>query len=113
MHELSLTEGLIELVKDEAVKGNFARVKVVRLKLGALSHVSADALLFCFDAVSRGTLAEGAALQIINVPGEGWCMDCAKSVALSERFGACPDCGKHHVQMTAGDEMQLHELEVE
>lgn len=110
---MSLTESLIGLVEDEAKKGEFTKVKIVRLEVGALSHVSPDALLFCFDAVSRGTIAEGAQLDIITLPGQGWCMDCSKTVALSERFGACPECGNYHVQMTAGDELRLHELEVE
>ena len=113
MHEMSLTESLIDLVEEEARKGAFSKVGVVRLEVGALSHVSEDALIFCFDAVSRGTIAEGAKLDIITVPGQGWCMDCSKTVSLSERFGPCPECGNHHVQMTAGDEMRLHELEVE
>ncbi len=113
MHEMSLIESVIGLVEDEARKDGFAKVKVVRLAVGELSHAMPDALLFCFDAVSRGTIAEGAVLEIVTVSGAGWCMDCAKTVALSERFGACPDCGNHHVQMTAGDDLRLSELEVE
>jgi hydrogenase nickel incorporation protein HypA/HybF len=113
MHEMALSEGLIELVEEEARRASARKVTVVRLALGALSHVEADAIRFCFDAVSRGTLAEGAALAIDIVPGAGWCMDCARQVAIAERFGACPECGQHHVQMTAGDEMRLSELEVE
>ena len=113
MHEMSLAEGLIELVEEEARKAQATRVKVVRLALGALGHVEAEAMRFCFDAVSRGTMAEGAELDIVTIPGEGWCLDCGKTVPLQERFGACPECGQYHVQMTAGDDLRLAELEVE
>ena len=113
MHEMSLTESVIGLVEDQARKDAFTKVNVVRLEVGELSHVSPDALRFCFEAVSHGTIAEGARLDIVTVPGQGWCLDCSKTVALSERFGACPECGHYHVQMTSGDEMRLHELEVE
>ncbi|MFO1147551.1 MAG: hydrogenase maturation nickel metallochaperone HypA [Alsobacter sp.] len=113
MHEMALAEGLIDLVEEEGRKAQARRVTVVRLSLGALGHVEPEAIRFCFDAVSRGTLAEGATLAIDIVPGAGWCLDCARTVPLSERFGACPDCGQHHVQMTAGDELRLSELEVE
>lgn len=113
MHEMSLAEGLIELVEEEARKAGAGRVKVVRLALGALGHVEAEAMRFCFDAVSRGTSAEGAELDIVTVPGAGWCLDCGKTVPLTERFGACPECGQYHVQMTAGDDLRLAELEVE
>ena len=113
MHEMSLTESIVDLIQDEAKKGGFTKVKRVRVLVGALSNVVPDALEFCFDAVTRGTLAEGAVLEIIPVPGQGWCMDCAKTVALEERFGTCPECGGYHVQMTAGDALRLQDLEVE
>ena len=110
---MALTESILELIEEEARKQSFTKVKLVRLEVGQLSHVSADALAFCFDAVTRSTIADGAGLEIVTVPGQGWCMDCSKTVPLAERFGACPECGNYHVQMTAGDELRLHELEVE
>jgi hydrogenase nickel incorporation protein HypA/HybF len=113
MHEMALTESLVGLIEDEARKGDFTRVKVVRLEVGALGQVCPDALLFCFDAISKGTVAEGAKLDIVAVPGGGWCMDCSKSVMLSERYGACPECGNYQVQVTSGEELRLRELEVE
>lgn len=112
MHEMSLCEGVVELVEEEARKGGFSRVRAVVLELGVLGHVEPEAMLFCFEAVSRGTIAEGARLEIERIAGAGWCLDCARTVPLAERFGACPDCGRHHVQMTAGDELRVKELEV-
>lgn len=113
MHEMSLCEGVIALVEDEAGRQGFRRVKTVVLEIGELGHVAPEAMEFCFEAVSRGTIADGARLAIERVPGAGWCLDCEKTVPLSERFGACPDCGRHRVQMTAGDELRVRELEVE
>lgn len=113
MHEMALCMSLAELVEEEARRNGAARVRTVRLEVGALAHVEPEALRFCFDAVTRGTLAEAAALDIILVPGEGWCLDCGQGVPLKERFGACPLCGRHHVQMTQGDDLRLKELEIE
>lgn len=113
MHELALTENIVEIVAEEARSRGFARVRVVRLEIGAMSHVEPAALRFCFDAVARGTIAEGAALDIIRRRGEGWCPDCERTVALDERFGPCPACGGRRVQMTSGDELRVHELEVD
>jgi hydrogenase nickel incorporation protein HypA/HybF len=112
MHEMALAEGVVDLVAEEAKRQGFTEIKAIVLEIGMLSHVAPEAMLFCFDAVSRDTIAEGAKLVIARVPGAGWCLDCAKTVPLRERFGACPDCGRHHVQMTAGDEMKVRELEV-
>jgi hydrogenase nickel incorporation protein HypA/HybF len=113
MHEMSLTEGVVEILQEEAGRQGFARVRTVWLEIGALSGVEPEAMEFCFDAATRGTLAEGARLEIVRTPGQGWCLNCEKTVALSERFGACPECGGHKVQMTGGDEMRVKELEVE
>ncbi len=113
MHEMALTESIVEIVAEEGRKQGFGRVRVIRLQVGAMAHVEPEALRFCFDAVSRGTVAEGAALDILRQPGEGWCLDCGKIVPLEERFGACPECGRSHVQMPSGDELRIEELEVE
>jgi hydrogenase nickel incorporation protein HypA/HybF len=110
---MSLTESMIGIVEEEARRQSFSRVRAVVLEIGALGCVEAEAMRFCFDAVSRGTVAEGARLDIVRVAGEGWCLDCGMTVALDERFGACPVCGRRHVQMTAGDELRIREMEVD
>jgi hydrogenase nickel incorporation protein HypA/HybF len=113
MHEMALCQGVVGLVEDAARTQSFSRVKSIVLEIGVLGHVAPEAMLFCFEAVSRATIAEGAVLVIERIPGAGWCLDCGKTVALEERFGACPECGQHHVQMTSGDELRVRELEVE
>lgn len=113
MHELSLTEALVALVEDEGRKHGCARVRTVRVEIGAISAVEPEAMKFCFDAVTRGTIADGAVLDIVTVPGRGWCLDCGKEVDLAQRLAPCPDCGNGTVRPVAGDDMRLKELEVE
>jgi hydrogenase nickel incorporation protein HypA/HybF len=113
MHEMALTQSLVELIEDEGRKQGFSRVRVVRLAIGALGGVEPEALRFCFDAAARGGIAEGARLDIDIVPGQGWCLDCAKSAPMFERFGSCPACGRHALRVDAGDELRVKELEVE
>ena len=113
MHEMSLTESIVEIAVEAARKEGALRVTRVVVDVGQLSHVEPEALEFCFAAVSRGTLAEGAKLEIARVPGAGFCPDCGKSVALAERFDPCPECGGFHVQMTAGDELKVREMEID
>jgi hydrogenase nickel incorporation protein HypA/HybF len=112
MHEMALMESLIEIVEQAARDNDAPRIGAVRVEIGALSHVDPEALRFCFDAVARGSCCEGAHFDMIHIAGAGWCLDCEKEVALSERFGACPDCGGRRVQMTRGDDFRLLELEV-
>lgn len=113
MHEMSLAEGVLQLIEDAAREQNFNRVKTVFLEIGRLSSVEPEAMRFCFDAVTRNSIAAGAALQIIDKMGQGWCMHCAVTVEIQERFGACPTCGSFQVQPTGGMEMRLVELEVD
>ena len=113
MHEMSLTESIVEIALEEARKQGARRVMRVFLDVGALSHVEPEALEFCFAAVAAGTAAEGAKLEIERIAGAGWCLDCESSVPLAERFGACPQCGRYRVQMTAGDELKIREMEID
>jgi len=113
MHEMSLCEGVLQILEDNARSQGFGCVKTVWLEIGGLSGVEIEAMRFGFDAVMRGTLADNARLEIVEVPGEAWCMQCAKTVPLKHRFDACPDCGSYQLQVTGGEEMKLRELEVE
>ena len=86
MHEMSLTESVVEIALEEARKAGASRVTRIRLEVGRLSAVVPEAMEFCFVAVASGTAAEGAELKIERVAGAGWCVDCGKTVALEERF---------------------------
>ncbi len=113
MHEMSLCEGVLQIMEDNAQIQGFEKVKTVWLEIGALAGVELDAMRFCFDAVTRGTLADKVRLEIIQVPGQAWCMQCSKTVPTQQRFDACPDCGSYQLQVTGGTEMTIKELEVE
>jgi hydrogenase nickel incorporation protein HypA/HybF len=113
MHEMSLCEGVLQVLEDNAKSQDFKQVKTVWLEIGRLSGVEVDAMRFCFDAVMRDTLADHARLEIIEIPGQAWCMQCAKTVQVRQRFDQCPDCASYQLQVTGGDEMRIKELEVE
>jgi len=113
MHEMSLAQGVLQIIEDHAMKERFTRVTSVWLEIGALSGVEPEAMRFCFDAVMRGTVAQGAKLEIIEVPGSGWCMQCGETVPLPQRDSACPRCLGYQIQPTHGMEMRVKELEVD
>lgn len=113
---MSLAEGVLQIVEDAARQPGgqgFARVRTVFIEIGELSSVEPDAMRFCFDAVTNGTFAEGAKLEVITVPGEGLCFNCGKTVHIAALYDPCPDCGGYPVQATGGTEMRVKELEVE
>lgn len=113
MHEMSLAESVLQLIEDSAKTNGFTRVRTVWLEIGQLAGVEAEAMRFCFDAVTRGSIAEGAALEIIAAPGSGRCADCGRTVAVAARYEPCPACGGYAVQVAGGAEMRVRELDVE
>lgn len=113
MHEIALAEGILALVTDAARRNAATRVHTVWLDLGTLAHVEPDALRFCFDAVTRGTLAEGAVLDIARTQGAAWCMPCAGRVAIAQLGDPCPVCGSHQLQVVAGEEMRVREIGID
>ena len=98
--------------EEQARLQDFSTVDVVRLEIGPLSGVEIEAIKFGFDVVMRGSLAEQAKLEIIETEAKAWCMMCGETVSIKERFDACPKCHSHQLQVTAGDEMRIKELEV-
>ncbi len=112
MHEMALSESVLERIEANARTDGFTRVVAVHLEIGELAGVDIDAMRFSFDAVTRGTLAEAARLDISSPPGEAWCMPCGHAVVIARRFDPCPDCGSHQLQVTGGTDMLLKSLEV-
>ncbi len=113
MHEMALAEGILQIVEEAAGKQGFSRVTEVRLEIGALAGVEPEALTFCLDAVFRGSVAEGARVELERLPGQGFCLDCGETVTVLARYDACPKCGGYRVQATGGTEMRVKDLLVE
>jgi hydrogenase nickel incorporation protein HypA/HybF len=113
MHELSICESIVGVIEQQAVAQSFKKVNIVRLEIGPLAGVEIEALHFSFDVVTKGSIADGAKLEVIKLPLDGWCVPCAMSVPIKQRFDACPTCGGYQVQITGGDEFRIKEVEVD
>jgi len=112
MHEMSLCRSILETLREQARLQHFTRVERVCLEIGPFAGVEVQALRFGFDAVTRGSLAADARLEIVEQPGEAWCRPCAATVPIVERFDPCPRCGGHELIVTAGEALRIKELEV-
>jgi hydrogenase nickel incorporation protein HypA/HybF len=110
MHEMSITQGIIDICENHA---GGRRVLSVDVEIGELSSVVPSAVEFCFEACSLGTLMEGARINIIRIPGSGQCLDCAAITPLAALFGACQQCGGYRVTVVSGEEMRVREIEVD
>lgn len=112
MHEMSLCEGIREIIVAQAAAHSAKAVRVVRLEIGRFAGVEKPALEFAFDVVMRGSPAEGAKLEMIDLPGKAMCYDCMKEVEIDDRLDPCPDCGGGKLMPVSGDEMRIKDLEI-
>jgi hydrogenase nickel incorporation protein HypA/HybF len=112
MHEMALAESVLEIVRDAARSQRARAVRAVRLEIGRLAAVEVEALRFCFDAVVKGSVAEGARLEIDSAAGTAWCFRCGASVPLETLAGECPRCGSAQLELTGGTEMRVKEIEI-
>ena len=108
MHELGIAQQVVQICA-EASGG--ARVTRIVLEIGRLIAVLPDAMRFCFDAATEGTVAEGAELEIIEVPGLGRCGDCGRETTLERPFARCA-CGSTTFEWLAGEELRIKSMEV-
>jgi hydrogenase nickel incorporation protein HypA/HybF len=111
MHEMSLVEGMREILEDQARALSVDRITRVRVEIGRFAGVEKPALEFAWDVVMRGSKAEGAELIMLDLPGRAMCFDCAHEVEIDDRLSPCPDCGGGKLLPTGGDEMRIKDLE--
>lgn len=114
MHELDLARDIVDTVTDAAAQAGAVRVTMVRLRLGAYAGVEGEALQFAWDEATSATIAEGAQLQVIDVPLVVWCAWCLKEVrpvALNHLL--CPQCGTAAGEIREGRDLEIESMEVE
>ncbi len=113
MHELAVTQSMVDLVLDEAKKGGAAKVKKINLVLGELSGVVGDCVQFYFGLMSKDTIAEGATVSFNTVATQAKCRQCAKVFEVKESSWVCPECHSVSVELVAGNELFVESIEVE
>lgn len=82
----------------------------VTLEIGKLSAVLPDAVRFCFDVVSQGTVVEGAELEIIEPPGTAECRICGTHFELEQLYGRCPGCESVDLIRLTGEELLIKQM---
>jgi hydrogenase nickel incorporation protein HypA/HybF len=108
MHELGIAQEIIAIVVEHA---GAARVTRVVLEIGRHALILPDSIRFCFDLCSEGTVAQGAQLEIREVPARALCRACGEEVILEQPFGLCA-CGGGDLQWLTGDEIKIKEMEI-
>jgi hydrogenase nickel incorporation protein HypA/HybF len=113
MHELSVTQSLLEIALRHAREAGARRVTDLYLVIGEWSSIVDDSVEFYWDMIAQGTLAEGARLHFERIPAQAACTDCGREYAPTGESLLCPACGGSRIRLLAGDQFQLDSIAIE
>jgi hydrogenase nickel incorporation protein HypA/HybF len=112
MHELSIAESIVEIVKKSIAGDKTGSVESVKVKLGNLVGIEPESLRFCFEAASQGSTAQGANLKIEQVPALYRCQPCGSLFEGKGTFTVCSSCKNSRIELISGDELDVVEIEL-
>jgi len=112
MHEVSIMEEAVRMAVETAKAARANRVVKLQLRIGTLSAVVPEAMRFAFDVVCRGTIAEGATLDMESIPAACWCPGCRAEFACDHPVGECPRCHNLSGELRRGKELEIAAVEV-
>ncbi|MCL5040320.1 MAG: hydrogenase maturation nickel metallochaperone HypA [Firmicutes bacterium] len=107
MHELALTQNLMETLAASARQQGISRINLVHLVVGRMSGALPGALEFCFSALKRGDLLGGARLEIEEREIQAQCQACGKSFIVEDYCFLCPACSAGEVKIVSGRELYI------
>lgn len=113
MHELAITEGIMEAALPAAEKSGAKKILEIRLKIGELSGVFPECIEEYLNMLAKGTIAEGAKLKVEKIPISIRCGECGFEGPVERKNVRCPECGSGDFRITGGREYYVDSLEVE
>jgi hydrogenase nickel incorporation protein HypA/HybF len=114
VHELSIVSSIVDTVTEalEAYPG--ARVKEVRLRVGALASVVEDSLQFCYGIATDDTPLQGSKLVVAILPVTMHCDSCARDVEIASlQSFRCPQCDEPVSDLRQGRELEIESIEID
>lgn len=113
MHELAVTQNVLEIALRHARQAGAGRINTIHLVVGQLSSIVDDSVAFYWDFVARGTPAEGARLDFRRLEARFTCQACGHAYSPQGDTWSCPTCGSEQVRVTAGEEFYVEAIEVD
>lgn len=113
MHEMSIIAGVIDAVMPSAEQAGATRVLGITLRIGDMTEVVDEALEFAFEALTEGTICEGAQLVVNKVHPRSLCFECGSEFDHDRFHRSCPNCGSYETRVVAGKELEIESIEVD
>jgi hydrogenase nickel incorporation protein HypA/HybF len=112
VHELAITQSILEIAENEARRSGARRINKIKLRLGSFTGLVKEAVEFSFDAIKSGTLAEDGQLEIEVINLRTRCPGCGDETASEQPVFLCPRCAIA-LQIVSGREMQIEYIDVD
>jgi len=114
MHELPVTQGIIDVAVETAAANNANHITDIYLVIGDLTSIVDDSIQFYFDFLSKDTLAAGATLHFQRKSASATCLNCSYEWPVTPPLLAeCPKCKSAQVQITGGREFFIDSIEID
>jgi hydrogenase nickel incorporation protein HypA/HybF len=113
MHELSITQQILDIAVNKAGEAGASTIKRINLVIGDMSSVLDDCVQFYFDFLSKDSIAQGAQLSFKRIPLKMRCRQCGHLFTPEGEPWSCPQCREWNVEVIAGNEFYLDSIEVE
>ena len=113
MHELPISENILNIALSNAKKANAKRITDIYLVIGQLSSFIDESIQFYWDIISKDTIAEGAELHFDRIPAKFQCKRCRNYFGLDGEDFLCPRCSSTEIEINSGREFYLESIEVE
>lgn len=114
MHELPVTQGILSVALEAAEQHGHRRITAVNLVIGDLTSIVDDSVQFYFDAMSEGTLAEGAELRFQREAAAAKCLECGHQYTVTPPLDPfCPQCDSPFLEISGGKEFYVDSIEVD
>jgi hydrogenase nickel incorporation protein HypA/HybF len=113
LHELAIAESLLQIIVDESKRHGLERINKVKLQIGKFTAVIPESLTFCFELVSRDTVASEAKIEIETVGIVARCEKCDISFDVQNQVFLCPRCGEPALELLSGRELSILSIEGE
>ncbi len=113
MHEFPVTQSIVKIASDKARENNARSITRITLVVGEYSGFIGDSIQMYFDEIGKGTLCEGAVLEIEHVKAKWHCPSCRIDFVRKPLSFACPQCGQDGDPTSIGKEFYIKSIEVE
>jgi hydrogenase nickel incorporation protein HypA/HybF len=113
MHELSVAQGIVDIVRQHVPDADLPNVRTVKLKIGTVAGIVQDSLEFSFGVITAETPLAGAALAVETIPFTVKCRKCGAESVNDMGIILCSQCGSSDTTIIAGTELQIAAIELE